>query len=236
VKPKKRITNNLVALGAAAVLAVYSAGYARTQSAAARFAGEDAERRPAVSTGAVGPARVGAPEAAGESLSVSTPAAVAAPIARPAPAPASARPKQVAAASATPTRASDSVPVPATPATPVPAPAPVRDSASTTAASQTTDSTAQPPEKDRGEYRDGSYTGWGTSRHGDIQATVETKGGHIVNAYISICNTRYSCSVISALPPQVVVRQSPNVDYVSGATLSTNAFYYAVVEALSKAK
>jgi len=26
------------------------------------------------------------------------------------------------------------------------------------------------------------------------------------------------------------------VDYVSGATQSTNAFYYAVVEALSKAK
>ena len=34
------------------------------------------------------------------------------------------------------------------------------------------------------------------------------------------------------LPPQVVSRQSPEVDYVSGATQSTNAFYYAVVEAL----
>ena len=38
------------------------------------------------------------------------------------------------------------------------------------------------------------------------------------------------------LPPQVVTRQSPETDYVSGATQSTNAFYYAVVEALSKAK
>ena len=34
----------------------------------------------------------------------------------------------------------------------------------------------------------------------------------------------------------VAQRQSPEVDYVSGATQSTNAFYYAVVEALSKAK
>ena len=41
---------------------------------------------------------------------------------------------------------------------------------------------------------------------------------------------------IAALPGQVISRQSPNVDYVSGATQSTNAFYYAVVDALSKAK
>jgi len=34
----------------------------------------------------------------------------------------------------------------------------------------------------------------------------------------------------------VVERQSAEVDYVTGATQSTNAFYYAVVQALSKAK
>ena len=38
------------------------------------------------------------------------------------------------------------------------------------------------------------------------------------------------------LPPQVLQRQSENVDYVTGATQSTYAFYYAVQEALSKAK
>jgi len=83
---------------------------------------------------------------------------------------------------------------------------------------------------------DGVYSGWGTSRHGDIQATVEIKGGRITAAYISQCLTRYSCSWIAALPPQVVTRQSAEVDYVSGATQSTNAFYYAIVEALNKAK
>jgi uncharacterized protein with FMN-binding domain len=36
--------------------------------------------------------------------------------------------------------------------------------------------------------------------------------------------------------PQVVARQSPNVDYVSGATQSVDAFYWAVIDALSKAK
>ena len=42
--------------------------------------------------------------------------------------------------------------------------------------------------------------------------------------------------MIEKLPPQVAQRQSPEVDYVSGATQSTDAFYYGVVEALSKAK
>jgi uncharacterized protein with FMN-binding domain len=42
--------------------------------------------------------------------------------------------------------------------------------------------------------------------------------------------------VIEKLPPQVAARQSPEVDYVSGATQSADAFYYAVVQALSKAK
>lgn len=62
------------------------------------------------------------------------------------------------------------------------------------------------------------------------------EGGRIASATIAQCMTRYSCSVISQLPPQVAQRQSPEVDYVSGATQSANAFYYAVGEALSKAK
>jgi len=85
-------------------------------------------------------------------------------------------------------------------------------------------------------WKDGTYLGWGTSRHGDIQASVEVRDGRIASATIAQCLTRYSCSWIAALPPQVVARQSPETDYVSGATQSTNAFYYAVIEALSKAK
>ena len=61
--------------------------------------------------------------------------------------------------------------------------------------------------------------------------------GRIASATIAQCLTRYSCSCDrQACPPQVAERQSPEVDYVSGATQSTNAFYYAVVDALSKAK
>ena len=85
-------------------------------------------------------------------------------------------------------------------------------------------------------YKDGAYTGWGTSRHGDIEAKVTIVDGKIQQAVINQCLTQYSCSWIAPLPPQVAQRQSPEVDYVSGATQSTYAFYYAVIEALKKAK
>jgi len=93
-----------------------------------------------------------------------------------------------------------------------------------------------PPAPAAPKYKDGTYYGWGTSRHGGIQAAVVIENGRIASATIAQCLTRYSCSVISRLLPQVAERQSPEVDYVSGATQSTNAFYYAVVEALGKAK
>ena len=85
-------------------------------------------------------------------------------------------------------------------------------------------------------WRDGTYSAWGFSPHGDIEATVRIAGGRIESAVISQCRTRYSCGVIETLPPQVALRQSADVDYVSGATQSADAFYEAVFTALNKAK
>jgi uncharacterized protein with FMN-binding domain len=65
---------------------------------------------------------------------------------------------------------------------------------------------------------------------------VVIEGGKIASATIAQCLTRYSCSIIAALPPEVAQRQSAEIDYVSGATQSADAFYFAVVEALGKAK
>jgi uncharacterized protein with FMN-binding domain len=65
---------------------------------------------------------------------------------------------------------------------------------------------------------------------------VVIEDGRISSATIAQCLTRYSCNVIGRLPPEVAQRQSAEVDYVSGATQSANAFYYAVLEALGKAK
>ena len=230
------VMNNLVAIGTAAVLTVYAAGYVRTRGAAIRFAeAEAAARRP---PSAMAPA-ADAPSAAvtvappANAVATSGTAAHSAHAGPPVDANSPPSPTDnkapanlvVAADSAESRTAADSTPVmPAKEASP---PAPVTGVDSVAAA----DSAAT-----RGPYRDGQYFGWGTSRHGDIQAGIEIKDGHIAGAWVAQCLTRYSCSWISALPGQVVARQSPETDYVSGATQSTNAFYYAVVEALSKAK
>jgi uncharacterized protein with FMN-binding domain len=130
-------------------------------------------------------------------------------------------------ASVTPAVAPAPAPLPAPAPAPTPAPAPAP--APTTTPADTAPRTGL-------KWKDGTFSGWGTSRHGDIEATVIIEKGRITAAAISRCLTRYSCSWIAHLQPQVVERQSPEVDNVSGATESANAFYYAVVEALKAAK
>jgi uncharacterized protein with FMN-binding domain len=136
----------------------------------------------------------------------------------------------VAPASAAPAPASAAA---ASPVAPIAPAAPAQPS---TAAPSDSTAPASARKNDAAQLKDGVYYGWGTSRHGDIQASVEVRNGKIVGAYIAQCLTQYSCSWVSALPPEVVQRQSAEVDYVSGATQSSNAFYYAVIDALKKAK
>ncbi len=85
-------------------------------------------------------------------------------------------------------------------------------------------------------WRDGYYTGWGTSPHGDIEARVTIKDGKIVEAGILTCATRYPCYVIDTILNQPVVWQSPDVDRVSRATESADAYYWGLVQALKKAE
>lgn len=84
-------------------------------------------------------------------------------------------------------------------------------------------------------YKDGTYTGTGTSRHGSITASVVIQGGKIASAEITQCGTRYPCAKIATLPGQVVARQSAAVDLVSGATDSSQAYQGAIKNALAKA-
>jgi uncharacterized protein with FMN-binding domain len=89
--------------------------------------------------------------------------------------------------------------------------------------------------KPSGKYKDGTYQGWGSSRHGDIQVSVVIQGGQIASADISQCLTRYSCSWIYDLPGLVISKQSADVDFIAGATESSDAYSYAVGDALSQA-
>ncbi len=230
-----KIANRLVALSSAAVLAVYAAGYVRTRAAALQIE-VAAERRP-VSP----PSREVAPvrEDRAATFAATTPAGPTMAIAH-APKHADTAPEKTAAPdnvtpiapdaptigvaiTAQETAAPATIPA-ATAIEPVPAPA-VQQS-----------SEPQPAAPAKAAYKDGSYLGWGTSRHGDIQALVVIEDGRITSATIAQCLTRYSCSWIAHLPGQVIARQGPEVDVVSGATQSSDAFYAAVAEALAKAK
>ena len=244
----KRISGSLVTLSSAAILAVYAAGYEQTKAAADRIAEQSNERLAHVGVAALSgePATLNSPLSTGSApeapvkteiastervpLQVASNfvAAANAPAAAPvlegsATAylkPAEAAPVNEAIAVLNEPRAVEPPPV----AAPVPVPAPV----------------AAPPQPAppvrQSLYKDGTYDGWGTSRHGDIQVAVVVRDGRIASAEIARCQTRYPCSWIAQLPGQVTSRQSPTVDYVSGATQSVNAYYGAVVEALAKAK
>ena len=244
----KKVANSLVAVSASAVLAVYAAGYARTRSAADRLDAQSAERRPAAPSAAKpAPATPGSAPAVYDwardeggtptkakipADAAPTPSASAAPVpsqsAHPVPPAADHRPE---AAPAVPVTTSPAAPVVVASAAAPTATAPAPVTPAPTSAEPTP--AAAPP---AAKWKDGAYTGWGTCRHGDIQAEVVIEGGRITSATIAQCLTRYSCNVIGRLPPEVLERQSAEVDYVSGATQSANAFYYAVLEALGKAK
>jgi uncharacterized protein with FMN-binding domain len=85
-------------------------------------------------------------------------------------------------------------------------------------------------------WHDGYYTGWGQSAHGDIEASVTIRNGRIVNAGIVRCETRYPCSVIDSIINQPVLLQSPEVDRISRATESADAYYWGLVEALKRSE
>lgn len=84
-------------------------------------------------------------------------------------------------------------------------------------------------------YKDGTYTGSGTSRRGGVNVSVTVSGGTISNVTITSVSTEYPVSRIASLPAQVVSRQSANVNVISGATYSSQAFQQAVQAALANA-
>jgi len=132
----------------------------------------------------------------------------------------------VVAAIAAPSAPVTSTLVPA-PATSLPAPIPIRPAATATAPTLAPVAGAA--------YRDGTYQGQGTSRRGGFRVAVTIQGGAITNVAFTQVTTQYPVSRVAGLPAQVVARQSAQVDRVSGATFSTQAFQQAVQQALAQA-
>jgi len=245
----RKVTNNLVALGSAAVLAVYAAGFIRTRSAAQRFEGDGGGRRQPLPTKQVASATPSeTPTAIIPSADPIAPAVALTPASEAAttssavvttstpsltPATTEPSPAPVVVAAVEPwVPAAATLPVPPPP---LAAPAPLAPAAPAVPAAPAAQDSAAAAES-KSIWKDGKYSGWGSCRHGDIGATVEIKDGRIVSAIISSCRTVYSCDVIDKVIPQVVMRQSADIDSVSGATQSADAFFWAVSSALDDAK
>lgn len=152
------------------------------------------------------------------------------PTATPSPSPA-APPATVPTPASSPTPAQAPVPAPAPVSSPAPGQAPVPTPTPAPAPAP-----VAPAARPKVAYKDGTYFGWGTSRHGDIQAAVVIEDGRITVARVERCLTRYSCNWITPIPPRILLKQGTTYDYVSGATESSDAFQDAVAEALSQAK
>lgn len=99
------------------------------------------------------------------------------------------------------------------------APTPTRAAAATTASG----------------LKDGTFTGAGSSPRGGVQVSLAVQSGKITSVTITRATTEYPSRLIAGLPAQVVSRQSAQVDTVSGATFSTQAFKGAVQQALNQA-
>ena len=114
---------------------------------------------------------------------------------------------------------------------PAPAPVPVIAPAPTPAPA-----IAPPPPPAPLVLKTGKFLGWGSCRHGDIEAEVQINRGLIIDVRITQCRTQYSCGPLDVLVDGILDHQGPGVNYVAGSTQSTVALYNAVINAIAKAK
>jgi len=231
-EPRDEMKNrSLVALSSAAIVAVYTAGYMRTRAAAERF---DAPTEPRSPGRAPAPASHSADTPHVEGRVAIHPSSSPAPAITPR-VPTTSR-TQAAPSAAGTADAPPQAHVDTTSQPPADVPAISRFDEQSIQGLDRPTIDAPPPETPAGQFKDGIYTGWGYCRHGDLQASVAIEGGRIVSAKVVQCLTRYSCNWIEPLYPQVAERQNAEVDYISGASESSDAFHDAVAEALGKAK
>src|SRR5580700_8022343 len=172
--PGKKIANSLVAMSSAAILAVYSAGYTRTRAAARRLEAQSEARIPAYVgqdgiLQAIGNQIGNRPSDARHPIEVARPSSGAAALAlSPSPKSTHARPSALTPAKV-PSAAPATIDLPEPPA-PIAGPSIAETVPLTSAPVE-----APPPAAPK--WKDGTYYGWGSSRHGDIQAAVIVEAG-----------------------------------------------------------
>jgi uncharacterized protein with FMN-binding domain len=204
----KKMPGRLVALSASAVATIYVAGLLSTQPAAESVA-----------------ASAGADPALAATPSSSLTNAAADPTGTPVVVVgASATPAPTVSSTAAPTASSTATPTTAAAATPVATSTPAATATATAATAASTSTSA-----------DGTYSATGSSRFGNVGVSVTISGGKITNVQITRVTTSFPVSRIASLPGQVIQNQTANVNVVTGATYSSQAFKQAVQQALAQA-
>lgn len=94
----------------------------------------------------------------------------------------------------------------------------------------------QPVVQKKQVYKDGTFTGLGQNRRGYIQVAVTLKNDKITDVEIQNFGMHYSERDVVGLPDEVLRKQNAQVNNVSGATYSTQAFQSAVQQAIDQAK
>ncbi|MEG1720611.1 MAG: FAD-binding protein, partial [Pseudoflavonifractor sp.] len=89
-----------------------------------------------------------------------------------------------------------------------------------------------------GNYKDGTYEGEGKGRDGAIKVSLTVVGGNITAIQVTdqVETAAIFAGVERDLIPQIIRTQSPDVDAVAGATMSSVGVIQAVTSALSGAK
>jgi uncharacterized protein with FMN-binding domain len=86
------------------------------------------------------------------------------------------------------------------------------------------------------QYKNGTFDGSGSNRRGSIEVKVSITNDKITDVDISHFAMHYSKNDIVGLPQEVIQKQSAQVQNVSGATYSTQAFQDAIEDALTQAR
>ena len=115
-------------------------------------------------------------------------------------------------------------------------------SASTTSSGSNNAPAATPPPTSSANYKDGTYTGQvADAYYGNVQVSVTISGGKITGVKFLQYPNSHSVSVIinqQAMPylrQETIKAQSANVQIISGATFTSEAFQQSLQSALSKA-
>ena len=108
---------------------------------------------------------------------------------------------------------------------------------------QITPSSAPPNPTSSGQYKDGTYVGNAADAYyGNIQVQATIRSGKLTNVqFLQYPNDRGRSIAINSqadpmLAQEAIQSQSANVDIVSGATDSSQAFIQSLQSALAKAK